>query len=110
MAIVSGQRHVTLGQLARLARLEERKLREIQTPAAWAAPRRRHAYCARCLFVNPVDVTAPRWKRVWLNLEVTCCDVHGKPLASIESSRLRRCKNFDQTLRVVGRLELEKVR
>lgn len=48
------------------------------------------------LVCEPVVVTAPRSKRVWLNPEVTCCDVHSKPLASIESSRLRRCKNFDQ--------------
>jgi hypothetical protein len=34
---------VTLGQLARLARLEERMLREIQTPAAWVTPTRMHA-------------------------------------------------------------------
>jgi hypothetical protein len=101
---------VTLGQLARLARLEEGKLREIQTPAAWATPRRTHAYCARCVFVNPIDVTAPRWKREWLDPHAAVCEVHGTPLASIASSALRSCRNFDQTLKVVGRLEFDRSR
>jgi hypothetical protein len=100
----------TLSRLARLARLEERRPREIQTPAAWATARRTHVYCARCLFVNPVDVTAPRWKREWLDPHAALCKVHGTPLASIASSALRSCQNFDQTLKVVGRLELERSR
>jgi hypothetical protein len=84
-----------VGELARLARLDKGRLHEIQTPIEWAAATRRmQVYCARCLFVNPVDVAAPRWRRVWLNPEVTYCEVHGKPLASIESSALRRCKSF----------------
>jgi len=100
-----------ISQLARLARLDEGRLHEIQTPIGWAAvTRRTQTYCAHCLFVNPVDVAAPRWKRVWLDPEVTCCEVHGKPLVSINSSTLRRCKNFDQTLSVVGRLELARSR
>lgn len=99
-----------VGQLARLARLEECRLREIQTPAAWASPRRTHAYCARCLFVNPVDVTAPRWKREWIDPHAAVCEVHGTPLASIASSALRKCRNFDQTLKVVGRLEFDRSR
>ena len=100
-----------VSQLARLARLDEGRLHEIQTPIGWtAATRRTHIYCAHCLFMNPVDVAAPKWKRQWLNPEVTPCEVHGKPLASIGSSALRRCENFDQTFRVIGRLELEKLR
>jgi len=94
----------TVSQLARLARLDEGRLHEIQTPTVWAASRRAQGYCARCLFVNPVDVTAPRWKREWLDPQATSCDVHGTPLSFIASSTLRSCRNFDQTLKVVGRL------
>lgn len=65
-------------------------------------------YCARCLFLNPLDVAAPRWKRVWLDPEATACEVHGAPLASIASSSLRRCKNFDQILKVIGRTEFQR--
>ncbi|MBT2324321.1 hypothetical protein J7E62_18405 [Variovorax paradoxus] len=101
---------VVVGRLARLARLDEAKLHEIQTPIGTAANGRTQLYCAHCLFVNPVDVTAPRWKRGWLNPEGACCEVHGTPLASIASSKLRRCRNFDQTLKMVGRLEFERSR
>ena len=98
-----------VGQLARLGRLDEGRLHEIQTPMGWASgPLRIQPYCARCLFLNPVDVAAPRWKRVWLNPEVTYCEVHGTSLSTIESSKLRRCKNFDHTLGLIGSLELEK--
>ena len=100
-----------VGQLARLGRLDEGRLHEIQTPIGWAAgPQRLQLYCARCLFLNPVDVATPRWKRAWLDPEVTSCEVHGAPLSAIESSKLRRCKNFDHTLGAIGRLELEKSR
>ncbi|MDR6860754.1 hypothetical protein J2W96_007095 [Variovorax guangxiensis] len=35
---------------------------------------------------------------VWLDPEVTVCEVHSTPLVSVASSILRRCKNFDQLL------------
>lgn len=38
------------------------------------------------------------------------CEVHGTPLVAIPSSALRRCRNFDQILKVVGRLEFERAR
>jgi hypothetical protein len=103
-------REATLAQLARLARLEVGRLREIQTPRWVPVTRRVQLYCAHCLFVNPVDVSAPRWKRAWLDPKVTTCEIHGTPLVSIASSALRRCRNFDQVLKLVGRLELERSR
>ncbi|CAN7343533.1 TniQ family protein [Variovorax sp. LjRoot178] len=98
----------TIRQLARLARLEEDRLQEIQTTTSEATNWRIQFYCARCLFLNPVDVAAPRWKRVWLDPEVTVCEVHGTPLVSVASSALHRCKNFDQTLKIIGRIELKR--
>lgn len=100
----------TVRQLARLARLDEGRLEEIQTPVGEATSWRIQFYCARCLFLNPLDVAATRWKRVWLDPEVTACEVHGTPLVSIASSSPRRCKNFDQILKVIGRIELQRAR
>lgn len=73
----------TVGRLARLARLDKGRLLQIQTPNCVSATRRVQLYCARCLFVNPVDVAAPRWKRVWLDPDASTCEVHGTPLATI---------------------------
>ena len=98
----------TLAQLARLARLNEARLRRIQTPDAWMVERRSLAYCAHCLFVNPIDVTAPRWKREWLDPKATQCQVHGSLLAVVAPGRVRHCKNFDHTLKVIGRIEHER--
>jgi hypothetical protein len=100
----------TIGRLAYLARLDEQQLQEIQTPAAWAVAKRGEAYCAHCLFVNPVDVTSPRWKRAWLHPETRHCEVHGTPLATIACGVLRQCQNFDKTIKAVGRLEFERAR
>lgn len=99
----------TLHELARLARLDEDRLWEIQTPDGAALMGRTQVYCARCLFVNPVDVT-PRWKRLWLSPNSAVCEAHGTTLGSIASRALRDCKNFDQVLKTVGRLEFERAR
>jgi hypothetical protein len=52
---------------------------------------------ARCVFVNPVDVTAPRWKRAWIDPAASRCEVHATELTCISAGRLRSCSNFDQT-------------
>ena len=97
-----------LARLAWLARLEVQRLQEIQTPNAWVVERRGFAYCAPCLFLNPVDVTAPRWKREWLDPAATWCDEHGAQLALVAPGKLRRCSNFTQTVKAIGRLERQR--
>ena len=79
-----------LARLAWLARLDEETLHQIQTPAAWVIKRHAFPYCAHCLFVNPVDVTAPRWKREWLDPAAVWCDAHRTRLALAPSVKLSR--------------------
>jgi hypothetical protein len=71
---------ITLRTLANLARLEVARLAQIQTLADWMMPGKRLPYCCRCLVMNPVDVTAPRWKRAWLDPTARLCDEHGETM------------------------------
>lgn len=100
----------TIGRLAYFAWLDKQQLQEIQTPAAWVVTKRYESYCAHCLFVNPVDVMSPRWKRAWLDPAARYCEVHGTPLATIACGALRRCENFDKTFKAVGRVEFKRAR
>lgn len=56
-----------LDQLSKLARVSEGRWAAIQTPPEWMADQRYLAYCFRCLVLNDVDVSAPRWRREWLD-------------------------------------------
>ncbi len=35
------------------------------------------AFCERCLWLNPLDVTAPYWKAEWAHLREPVCRLHG---------------------------------
>jgi hypothetical protein len=52
-----------LQRFATLARLDDERLRHIQTPSAWLIDRRCMPDCFRCLVLNDTDASAPRWKR-----------------------------------------------
>ena len=56
-----------LQRFATLARLDEDRLRHIQTRSAWLFDWRCLPYCFRCLVLNDADVSVPRWKREWLD-------------------------------------------
>lgn len=64
-------------QLARKTRYHGDRIHALQTPENWLENRSHIGYCARCLFVNPLDGSAPRWKREWLELEALDCSEHG---------------------------------
>ncbi len=88
--------------LAVLALLAVHKLQPMQTDAQWPLVRRQAAYCPRCLFLNDLDVTAPCWKRSWLDPAVTYCARHARPLATVAARVLRRCRNFDGVIQAVS--------
>jgi hypothetical protein len=94
---------LTLHTLADLARLDVARLAQIQTPAEWMLSRTRLPYCFRCLVLNPADVTAPRWKRAWLDPVARYCHEHGKMLETVPASVLRRAGNMEQLLTSVSR-------
>ena len=95
--------HSALRRFASLARLEEDRLRHIQTPSAWLIVRRYMPYCFRCLVLNDADVSAPRWKREWLEPTVERCTVHHTLLETVLASVFRISAHFDAALRAVSR-------
>ncbi|MFM0084425.1 TniQ family protein [Paraburkholderia sediminicola] len=92
----------TLKILATLARLDVDRLTRIQTPSDWMVDRPNLPYCFRCLVLNPVDVTAPRWKRRWLDPNIKVCEEHGTDLECIPASIPRRARNMNRLLSLVS--------
>ncbi|WOD14162.1 TniQ family protein [Paraburkholderia kirstenboschensis] len=92
-----------LGRFATLARLDDGRLSHIQTPPAWLADRRCMPYCFRCLVLNDADVSAPRWKREWLDPTAEFCSVHHSPLETVPASVFRLSNHFDAALRAISR-------
>ena len=95
----------TLCERARLSRIDVQRLLQLATPGNWVSLRGRLKYCARCLFLNPVDVRAPYWKRQWLDPAAERCAVHGTTLSDVSVTPLRRACNFNRVLGIIGRLE-----
>ena len=75
-------------RLARQTRCDADRIRALQTPHEWLSDRSHLPYCAKCLFLNRLDVCAPRWKREWLDLDAENCSEHGWPLEWIPAARL----------------------
>jgi hypothetical protein len=92
-----------LHRLAGLARVDVERLARIQTLGAWMVPRRRLLYCFRCLVINPIDVSAPYWKRAWLDPAIEDCGQHGEPLERVPPSVLRKAGNMQRLIKSVSR-------
>ena len=92
-----------LGTLANLARLDIARLAHIQTRIDWMVPRTHLPYCFRCLVLNPADVTAPRWKRTWLDPASSYCDEHRETLERVPASTMRCASNMEHLLKLVSR-------
>ncbi|WP_413141443.1 TniQ family protein [Burkholderia cepacia] len=92
-----------LQRFAALARLDHDRLKCIQTPSDWITERRYLAYCFRCLVLNDVDVSAPRWKREWLDPEIEFCRVHRTLLETVPASTFRRAGHFEAARRAISR-------
>jgi hypothetical protein len=60
-------------------------------------------YCFRCLVLNDADVSAPRWKREWLDPTAEFCSVHHRPLETVPASVFRLSNHFDAALRAISR-------
>lgn len=104
----------TVEKLAALARMNVAVLNALQWPltapappatATATAPQRQLAYCPSCVFLNPLDVESPCWKREWMESATTCCQIHTQQLQKLPIASVRRCGNFDHVLRVISRRE-----
>jgi hypothetical protein len=75
----------------------------IQTPSPWLTDRRCMPYCFRCLVLNDVDVSAPRWKREWLEPTAEFCRVHHTLLEKVPASVFRLSSHFGAARRAINR-------
>lgn len=91
--------------LAVLTRMSRKQIQAIRAAPAWSGQRKHFCYCARCVFLNPLDVTAPIWRREWLEQNLSACPTHGDEYRTITSGRLLACRNLDQLLQLVSRQE-----
>jgi TniQ len=97
--------HQMVGRLAALTRISTQAINDIRVPLHWDGPRAHFCYCARCVFLNPLDVTAPIWRREWLDQSQPGCSVHGDEFRTLPASRVLACTNLDELLAVVSRQE-----
>ena len=81
-----------------LARISPDVIEAIQTPVEWITYRTSLPFCGNCLFLNRVDVTAPRWIRAWLAPQSEHCTQHDGP-TYVAAYQLERCKNFAVVLK-----------
>jgi hypothetical protein len=95
--------HSALQRFATLARLDASRLSHMQTPPAWFVDRRCMPYCFKCLVLNDADVSAPRWKREWLDPTAEFCSVHRGLLETVPVSVFRRSDHFDAAHRAISR-------
>jgi hypothetical protein len=92
------QEDEVLLRLSMIARLERRRLLELQTPRAWITKQQALHYCFRCLMINDQDVFHPRWKREWLDPDSTVCAFCGTDLEQADATLLSRSRHFNEVL------------
>jgi hypothetical protein len=95
-------------RLALQTRCAADRIRALQTPPEWLSDRSHLPYCFTCLFVNPLDAGAPRWKREWLHFDAEDCSDHGWPLRWIPVGKVRRCGHFGSLLKTISSREAER--
>lgn len=89
----------TAERLAMLTRISTGRIREIRVPPPWEGPRTHFRYCARCVFLNPLDVTAPIWRLEWLDQNLPACPIHKDEFQTLRAARVLACTNFEQAAR-----------
>lgn len=94
----------TIARLSRLARVDPDTLYAMQGPAG-PGQSTHLAYCPSCLFLNPLDITAPCWKYEWLAPSASGCAIHARPWTHLSITSMRKCDNFDRLLHVISRHE-----
>jgi len=92
-------------RLAALTRISVERIHDIPVAPPWEGPRPYFFYCARCVFLNPLDVAAPIWRREWLDQSMSACPTHGDEFQTLRASRVHACTNLDMLLVLVSRHE-----
>lgn len=94
-----------VSRLAVLTRISTQGIIDIRVPLHWEGPRTHFCYCARCVFLNPLDVTAPIWRREWLDQSLSACPIHGDEFQTLQAGRVLACTNLDKLLDLVSHRE-----
>lgn len=97
----------TLDRLCTLTRLPAGAISALatgETPVRGQGTR----YCRRCVFLNPLEIESPYWKRDWLLLEPSACAVHDLQLTDLPAREVRGSPNMLVLIKRVGRQELER--
>jgi TniQ len=63
------------------------------------------SYCRRCVFLNPLEVESPYWKRDWLLPAAALCPIHKEPLTILPAARVRGSANMLKLIQTVSRHE-----
>jgi hypothetical protein len=95
----------TIARLAALTRISVQQISSIPVPPPCKGPRKHFCYCARCVFLNPLDVAAPIWRREWLDRNLSACPTHGDEFKTLRAARVVACENLDKLLALVSRHE-----
>ena len=95
----------SIAVLAQLTRISCKRIKGIAVPTTVAHTRTHFRYCPRCAFVNPLDVTAPIWRREWLDPAVVACPTHASAFSTLSPRTAMACENLDQLLKLVSRHE-----
>jgi hypothetical protein len=99
---------LTKRKLAWLTRLDVHQVAGMQPPQTWCEGIRRLPYCPRCFFLNPVDVTSPRWTSAWLDPAVKTCPVHDTGLTALSVLAASKCRNFTSLISRISSREWER--
>ena len=71
----------------------------------------RLGYCHHCLYLNPLDVTAPYWPAHWLlGMDGPRCSQHDQPYERTSPSVVRRHRNMRRLLGIVSRVRATRLK
>ena len=94
----------TQARLERLARISRDTISSLVVEAK-RGPTRHALYCRKCVFLNPLEVESPYWKREWLSPEALMCRVHRVRLTAMPASRARYSINMPKLILQVSKHE-----
>ena len=102
---MSPLRSQSVDVLGALTRISRERIIAIHVPLPMTSKRTRFCYCARCVFLNPLDVTEPIWRWEWLDPNLSACPQHSEEFTTVPSSQVLACGNLAQLLQLVSRHE-----
>ena len=98
---------VSVERLCSLTRLPAAAISAL-AGADWVGKVRGAPYCGKCVFLNPLEVESPYWKREWLSPGTTICRVHQLPLVLLKAREVRAARNTPDLIARVGRQERQR--